>query len=242
MKPVCTLLAVIFTMSCFGGESSAYAMLTNKLSQCIANGSWRYETNGMVRTRKILLSVNIDKQFSDEIIASLRKSCPKEWNEAVSSSGNPANPKMLPLRQYFDNAVLHTPTIIRFHSFAKKEIGHDVALRVHHEKLSYFAINLDKPDKQKRIIRCFLYVEVRSSVNPQNAIENNREKGILLSTLQQILSEEKDNVAVDSCVVLFNARVFLLDASLQNEIQTSIAMVHPVYSYAARYAPTYEGI
>lgn len=49
----------------------------------------------------------------------------------------------------------------------------------------------------------------------------------LLSTFQRILSEEKDNVAVDSCVLKFNAWVFLLDASLQNELQTALARVHP---------------
>lgn len=49
----------------------------------------------------------------------------------------------------------------------------------------------------------------------------------LLSTFRRILSEEKDNVAVDSCVLKFNAWVFLLDASLQNELQTVLARVHP---------------
>lgn len=159
------LLAIVLTILCRGGESPAYAMLTNKLSQCVADRSWRYETNGIVRLRKIILSAKVDKQFSDEIIVSLRKSCPNEWNAAVSSSGNTDNPKMLPLCQYFNNAVLHTPTIIRFQSFAKNEIGQDVVLRVHHEKLSYTPENIDDPDKKKRIIRCFLWVEVRSAIN-----------------------------------------------------------------------------
>ena len=163
MKGIGMFLVVVVTMSCFGTESAAYAILTNKLSQCIANGGWSHETNGIVSTRKIILSVKVDKHFSDEIIASLRKSCPNEWNGAVTSSGNTDNPKMLPLRQYFNNAVLHTPTIIRFQSFAKNEIGQNVILRVHHEKLSYTAIDIDKSDKKKRIIRCFLCVEVRDN-------------------------------------------------------------------------------
>lgn len=49
----------------------------------------------------------------------------------------------------------------------------------------------------------------------------------LLSALQRILTEEKDNVAVDSCVLHFNAGVFLLDESLQNELQTALARTHP---------------
>ena len=165
MKGIGMFLVVVVTMACFGSESTAYVILTNKLSQCIANGGWRYETNGIVHVRKVILSVKVDKHFSDEIIASLRKSCPNEWNDAVSSSGNTDNPKMLPLRQYFNDAVLHTPTVIRFLSLAKKEIGQNVILRVHHEKLSYTAIDIDKPDKKKRIIRCFLYVEVRDGLD-----------------------------------------------------------------------------
>lgn len=35
-------------MVSFGSDSSAYAILTNRLSQCVANGNWRYETNGVV--------------------------------------------------------------------------------------------------------------------------------------------------------------------------------------------------
>ena len=171
MKGISMFLVVVATMSCFGTESAAYAILTNKLSQCIANGGWSHETNGIVSTRKIILSVKVDKHFSDEIIASLRKSCPNEWNDAVTSSGNTDNPKMLPLRQYFNAAVLHTPTIIRFRSFAENEIGENVILRVHHEKLSYTAIDIDKPDKKKRIIRCFLYVEVSDRVkNEKNDV------------------------------------------------------------------------
>ena len=165
MKTICMLLAFIFTTLCFGDESATYVMLTNQLSKCIVEGSWKYETNGIVRIRNIILSAKVDKQFSDEIIESLRKSCPNEWNAAVSSSGNTDNPKMLPLRQYFNNAVLHTPTIIRFQSFAKNEIGQDAVLRVHHEKLSYTPESIDKPDKEKRIIRCFLWIEVRSVIN-----------------------------------------------------------------------------
>ncbi len=224
MKSICMLLALIFTILCLGDESATYVMLTNKLSKCIVDGSWKYETNGIVLIRKIILSAKVDKQFSDEIIVSLRKSCPNEWNAAVSSSGNTDNPKMLPMRQYFNNAVLHTPTIIRFQAFAKNEIGQDVVLRVHHEKLSYTPVNIDKPDKKKRIIRCFLWVEVRNTIKSQKDAVNGHEKSILLSTLQRILAEEKDNDAVDSCVIQFHAEVFLSDASLQKELQT--VLVH----------------
>lgn len=160
MRPVFILCAIFFSMVSFGSDTSTYATLTNKLSQCVANGSWRYETNGVVRIRKILLPVRIDNQFSDEIISSLRKCCPKEWNDAISSSGNTANPSMLPLRQHFDNAVLHTPTIVKFQSLAKDMVGQDVVLRIYHEKLSYTAIDTETPNKGSRIIRCFLWVEV----------------------------------------------------------------------------------
>lgn len=160
MRPVFILCAIFFSMVSFGSDTSTYATLTNKLSQCVANGSWRYETNGVVRIRKILLPVRIDNQFSDEIISSLRKCCPKEWNDAISSSGNTANPSMLPLRPHFDNAVLHTPTIVKFQSLAKDMVGQDVVLRIYHEKLSYTAIDTETPNKGSRIIRCFLWVEV----------------------------------------------------------------------------------
>lgn len=162
MKSLCILLIFGFSMSCFGGESSTYVTLTNKLSQCISDGGWRYETDGIVRIKKINLPVGIDKQFSEEIIASLKRRCPKEWNDVMSSSGNVANPNMMPLRQYFNDAVLHTPTISRFHSFAKNEIGHDIVLGVCHEKLSYTAVDADTKD---RIIRCFLWIEIRSTID-----------------------------------------------------------------------------
>ncbi len=216
-----------------GDESPAYVMLTNKLSQCIVDGCWRYETNGIVRIRKIFLPVKVDKQFSDEIIASLGRSCPKEWNDAVSSSGNTDNPKMFPLRQYFNDAVLHTPTIIRFLSFAKNKIDQNVVLRIHHEKLSYTAVDIDRPDKKKRMIRCFLWVEVRSPIESQNAVANVSEKSILLSTLKRILVEEKDNDAVDSCVILFHAEVFLSDVVLQKEQQNVLVHLHPEKMSAA---------
>ena len=165
MKTICILFAIIFMTSCFGEVSPTYTMLTNELSQCIANSTWRYETNGAKCVRKIMLPVAVNKQFSDEIIAALKRCCPKEWNDVVLSSGNTDNPKMLPLRPYFNSAVLQTPTIITFQSFVKNMINQDVVLRVHHEKLSYTSINIDKPDKKKRIIRCFLCVEIRDVIN-----------------------------------------------------------------------------
>lgn len=198
-------------------DSSTYAMLTNKLSQCIADGNWRYETNGFVCTRKITLPVKIDSQFSEEIIASLKKCCPQEWNDAISLSGNAANPNMMPLRPYFNNAVLHTPTITMFQLAARNMMGQDVTLRVYHEKLSYTTTDIDKPNLGNRIIRCFLWVEVG----------DNCSESILLSSLRKILLKEKGNSAIDSCVILFHAEVFLSDDILQNELQTLLKKVHP---------------
>ena len=160
MKLVLVLSAIVFSMVSIGADSSTYATLTNKLSQCLANGSWGYETNGVVQIRKILLPIRIDNQFSDEIVSSLRKCCPREWNDAISSSGNTANPSMLPLRPHFDNAVLHTPTIAKFQSVARSLVSQDVVLRINHEKLSYNAVDVETPNKGNRIIRCFLWVEV----------------------------------------------------------------------------------
>lgn len=160
MRVICILLALAFSISCFGEESSGYAMLTNKLSLCIANDGWHYVTNEVGRIRKITIRTKVDEQFSDEIVAALQQCCPKEWNDAVSSAGNADNPKMVSLRQYFDNAVLRTPTIIRFKSFAENNVGRGIVLKVRHEKLSYTAQGIDQRQNGKRIIRCFLWIEV----------------------------------------------------------------------------------
>ena len=160
MKTICLHIVVVFTMLCFGDNFSSYEMLTNKLSLGVADSSWRYETNGILRIKKIVLSVKIDKKFSDEIIESLRKCCSNERNDAILSSGNSDNPNILQLQQYFDSAVLHTPTIIKFQTFAKEKFGKDVTLIVHHEKLSYVAMDVEKAEKNNRIIRCFLWVEL----------------------------------------------------------------------------------
>ena len=163
MKHLCMVVASVFTMLCLGDDMPSYVMLTNKLCNSISSNGWRYETNGIALIRKIVLPIKIEKQFSDEIITSLRNCCPKEWNDALLSSGNSDDQKMLSLRRHFNGAVLQTPTIVMFQSFANKVIGQDVSIRIHHEKLSYTSMDIDKKaEKNDRILRCFLSVEVRA--------------------------------------------------------------------------------
>ena len=165
MKRMFVLLMMLFTVYALKGdrsEISAYMELTNALNRVIAENGWRYSTDDTECVRYCSIGDNLGENicFLEEIITSLRMFCPEEWRQASLSSGNVNNPKMLPLRPYFNKAVFFTPTIRQFRSFVKDKLGRESEVRVSHEKLEYTKQTWRPVTSKIRTIHCFLGITV----------------------------------------------------------------------------------
>ncbi len=112
------------------------------------------------------------------------------------------------------------------HDYAHKLVGRgffqdiDRILVQHGYKVK--SVFLEKVSVDRSNEQAFAFTDI--TLTKRNVYSSN---STLLSTFQRILLEEKDNVAVDSCVVLFHAEAFLSDEVLQNELQTLLVQLRP---------------
>lgn len=86
------------------------------------------------------------------------------------------------------------------------------------------AVFLEKVVFDRDVKQVFAFTDITLT---KSVARSSCSKSILLSRLQKILFEEKDNSSVDSCVVLFHAEVFLSDDGLQDELQNLLLKFYP---------------
>jgi hypothetical protein len=172
-------------------DIATYALLTNGLNRAINTGDWHCTTNEVGTVERIGFCIPVGRSFSDEIINSLCVICPNEWQEASVSSGNMHNPKMLPLRPYFNKAVFFTPTVQRFEMFVRERIGRETYITIGHEKLEY----IGSSKTRMRKVNCILGVYIwRVTIGRSNdGGESNGEKS---AVADKIISDLPSTIAL----------------------------------------------
>ena len=187
------LMATLFSSQLVLGaeyDSSTYALLTNELNRAIHERDWHCcRTNELGVVERVGFCMPINKAFSDEVINSLCVICPKEWQEASASSGNMHNPKMLPLRPYFNKAVFFTPTVQRFEAFVKERIDKEAYIEIYHEKLGYVKNSGTRIGTRK--INCILGVGIYRLKRPvrSKSEEEGQSKGRKSTVADRVVSD-----------------------------------------------------
>ena len=84
---------------------------------------------------------NHDQTIQNELLIEFKRRYPELLQNALRSSGNRHNPKVLPLRYKFSECLLHTPTLTRINE-ALRGHGYSIA----RADLEQFWINKDEKD------------------------------------------------------------------------------------------------
>lgn len=140
-------------------RNSRVEHLIDKMDVAIEKKQWCMVTNSVGIQNRILIPAKVDDDFSREVVVSLKRVCPKEFADAVASSGAGNKLRVLGLENYFDNAICLTQTVRNFEDEASRLIGKKVGLRASHEKLS-----LERYESGDNAIdyrfHCFLWFEL----------------------------------------------------------------------------------
>jgi hypothetical protein len=113
-----------------------------------------------------------DASFQKELIVALQASAPSELAQAMRSSGNTHNPKVVQLRRPFEASVLSTPTVTKIISDLS-HYGLDV-FGASSEKLTIFRSN-----GQPKLM-CFLWLSVsqQAVLRPNNSFKPTPHRGV----------------------------------------------------------------
>lgn len=145
------LLALIFLTAsvCFGADRWAigvvptdttrgYIGISHEGYESLSDAILQFHTEAPdVRLSHIWIGLNLDRDTNAqrEIMDYLQKHYPKELSRAMESAGNMHNPKMIPLRKPFEEALMATTFVSDVKADLAK-IGYDVS-GVNTEKFTF---------------------------------------------------------------------------------------------------------